>query len=154
MNNADAVSVNDGPYLVGLLGWYTASYTNATYQSTTYTPQILGSAGGASGGNFYSYGISGAADRALGTLPSDSTTGTGAGSIRIGARFVNNTGETITGLHAFPMTASNGARLPLPPLRTTIYVVAYAIFAPGGGSLDSRSAVLSEHPRGDVQHPA
>jgi len=50
----------------------------------------IGDTGGSNGGNTYSYGAAAASDRALGSLASGSVTP------RFGAKFVNNTGTTIT----------------------------------------------------------
>jgi hypothetical protein len=133
MNNANTSSANDSPRLIGLLGWYVAGYT-ATIQST-YVPQIRADAGSSTTGSFYSYGSSGAADRALGTLPSDSTTAAGAGSFRIGARFVNNTGNTITGFN-FSYDGEEWRQGAVTAINNQ-YVVAYATFAAGMGTLDS-----------------
>jgi hypothetical protein len=141
-NNADAVSAFDAPRLVGLLGWYTASYTNGTDLSAVYTPQILASAGGAAGGNFYSYGLnSSATDRAFGTLPQDAINGPGTGSLRIGARFVNNTGGIIDSF----TFAYDGEQWRIGAVNNVNnqYVVSYATFAAGAGTLDSTPYVAT-----------
>jgi hypothetical protein len=135
VNDQNAVSANDAPRLVGLLGWHLAAYSSATEPSATYTPQIAGSAGGVSTGNFYSFGSSGAADRALGTLPTDGTTGAGAGSFRIGVRFANDTEDIIDGFsfsydgEQWRVSSANNVN--------NQYVVAYATFGAGLGTLDN-----------------
>jgi len=139
VNNADSVSANDSPRLKGLAGWYTASYTNTTGVSLTYTPAIIGGTGSSTTGGFYSFGSTGAADRALGTLPSDSSTGSGAGSFRIGARFVNDTGDIINGF-TFSYTGEQWRKGQIPVAtgaQNNQYVVSYAIFGAGAGTLDS-----------------
>lgn len=139
VNNANSVSANDNPRLNGLLGWYTASYTNATGVSTTYTPQIRANDGAANTGSFYSYGTANAADRALGTLPSDGATGSGAGSFRIGVRFVNDTPDIISGF-TFGYTGEQWRKGQIPVAtgaQNNQFVVSYATFAAGTGTLDS-----------------
>ncbi len=138
-NDADSVSANDSPRLKGLLGWYTASYTNSTSLSATYTPLLRAGDGSGNTGSFYSFGTSGAADRALGTLPSDSATGSGAGSFRIGARFVNNTTETISGF-SFTYTGEQWRKAQIPLAtgsQNNQYAVSFATFGAGLGTLDS-----------------
>ena len=138
-NDADSVSANDSPRLKGLLGWYTASYTNATGLSTTYTPLLRAGDGGGNTGSFYSFGTVSAADRALGTLPSDGATGSGAGSFRIGVRFVNNTADIISGF-SFAYTGEQWRKAQIPiatGAQNNQFVVSYATFGAGLGTLDS-----------------
>jgi hypothetical protein len=138
-NNSDSVSANDSPRLKGLEGWYTASYTNATGVSTTYTPLLRAGDGSGNTGSFYSFGTSGAADRALGSLPSDGATGSGSGSFRIGARFVNNTTETISGF-TFTYTGEQWRKAQIPVAtgaQNNQYAVSFATFGAGLGTLDS-----------------
>jgi len=138
-NNSGTVSANDSPRLIGLQGWYTASYTNATFLSVSYTPLIRAGDGTGNTGSFYSYGASAAGDRALGTLPSDGSTGAGAGSFRIGARFVNDTGDIITGF-TFGYDGEQWRKAQIPLATGAVnnqFVVSYATFGAGLGSLDS-----------------
>lgn len=138
-NDVDSVSANDNPRLKGLLGWYTASYTNATGVSVSYTPLLRAGDGSGNTGSFYSFGTSGAADRALGTLPSDGATGSGAGSFRLGARFVNNTTEAISGF-SFTYTGEQWRKAQIPiatGAQNNQYAVSFATFGAGLGTLDS-----------------
>src|SRR5690606_32218886 len=80
VNDSDAVSANDAPRLIGLTGWYLGSYG-----ATATAPNIRAGTGSSATGSFYSFGASGSEDRALGTMPTDSTA---SGSMRIGVRFV------------------------------------------------------------------
>jgi len=137
-DNANTASVNDSPQLIGLVGWYVASYTNATFQSTTYTPLIRAGTGSSTTGSFYSFGSSSDPDRALGTLPTDGITAGGSGSLRIAARFVNDTGETLNGF----TFSYDGEQWRKAQISTTggvnnQYVVSYAIFDAGSGTLDN-----------------
>lgn len=139
VNDSDSVSANDGPRLKGLQGWYTASYTNATGVSITYTPLLRSGDGSGNTGSFYSFGTSGAADRSLGSLPSDGATGSGSGSFRIGARFVNNTTETISGF-TFTYTGEQWRKAQIPVAtgaQNNQYAVSFATFGAGLGTLDS-----------------
>lgn len=129
-NNADTVSVNDAPRLIGLVGWYTGSYG-----ATTTTPNIRAGTGSSTTGSFYSFGASGAEDRALGTLPTDSSA---SASMRLGARFVNNTSEVISGF-SFSYDGEQWRKAAVTTAQNNQYVVAYAIFGAGAGSLDSTS---------------
>jgi hypothetical protein len=136
VNDANSASANDAPRLIGLQGWYTASYTNATFPSATYTPLIRAGDGSLNTGSFYSYGASGNSDRALGTLPSDGTTAAGSGSFRIGARFVNDTGNIIDGF-TFAYDGEQWRKAQLASAVNNQFVVAYAVFGAGLGTLDS-----------------
>ena len=128
-DNTATTSVNDSPQVIGLVGWYVGNFG-----TTTVTPTIRGGTGSSSTGSFYSFGSTAAPDRALGTLPSD---GTASASMRLGSRFVNNTGGTITG---FSFTY-DGEEWRNPGNSATIvnnqYVVSYAVFGAGAGSLNS-----------------
>lgn len=139
VNNANTISANDNPRLIGLAGWTVASYTNTTGISTTYIPLIRAGDGSSTTGSFYSFGSTGAADRALGSLPSDGTTATGAGSFRIGVSFINNTPDTITGF-TFSYTGEQWRKGQIPVAtgaQNNQFVVSYATFGAGTGSLDS-----------------
>ncbi len=131
-NDANTTSTADSPRLVGLNGWYAGSYgTGAT------TPQIRAGTGTNTAGSFYSFGSAATpGDRALGTLPSDGTAPT---SMRIGARFVNNTGMTITGF-TFTYTGEQWRKAQLATAVNNQYVVAYAVFDAGLGSLENAGA--------------
>lgn len=118
VDNTAAVSVNDAPQLAGLPGWYAMG---------TVT-QIRASNGGNNTGSLYSYGATGDPDRALGTLPSGTT-----GTLRLGARFVNNTGEALNGF-SFSYDGEQWREGAVTDVNNQ-YVVAYAIFSPGAGSL-------------------
>lgn len=126
-DNIATPSTNDAPFVVGLEGWYAGNFG-----TTTVTPLIRAGTGSSASGAFYSFGLAGDDDRALGTLPQDSVA---SGSMRIGARFVNNTGETLTGFsfsydgEQWRQSSANGVN--------NQFVVAYAIFDPGTGSLNS-----------------
>jgi hypothetical protein len=135
VDNVDTTSGLDSPRLIGLLGWYAASFTNAStsFFNTTYTPLIRAGTGSSTAGSFYSFGASGDADRALGTLPSDSTTGTGAGALRLGARFVNNTGTDISGF-TFSYDGEQWRKGAVTG-ENNQYSVGYSVFAPGSGNL-------------------
>jgi hypothetical protein len=121
VDNTAAVSVNDAPQLAGLPGWYAAG-------SSSYVTQIRASNGGNSTGSVYSYGSTSASDRALGTLPSGTT-----GSLRLGVRFVNDTLEYVDGF-TFTYDAEQWREGAATAINNQ-YVVAYAVFAPGEGSL-------------------
>jgi hypothetical protein len=118
-DNTATVSLNDPPRLAGLAGWYGLGTTAA---------QIRASNGGNNTGSLYSYGATGNADRALGTLPSDTT-----GSLRLGVRFVNNTGSILDGF-TFSYDGEQWRESSAVSVNNQ-YVVAYAIFTPGTGSL-------------------
>lgn len=130
VNNADTSSANDAPRLIGLAGWYVGSFG-----TTTTTPNIRAGTGSLATGSFYSFGASGAADRALGTLPSDSSA---SASMRLGVRFVNDTTEVINGF-SFSYDGEQWRKGQLSAAQNNQYVVAYAVFGAGLGSLDSGS---------------
>jgi hypothetical protein len=121
-NNTAAISVNDAPRQSGLPGWYAAG------TSSSYVPQIRASNGGTSTGSFYSYGSTGDADRALGTLPSGTP-----GSLRLGVRFVNDTGEIVDGF-TFSYDGEQWREGGVTNVNNQL-VPAYATFNPGTGSL-------------------
>lgn len=127
VNDANTVSTADSPRLIGLLGWYTGSFG-----TTTTTPLIRAGTGSSTSGSFYSFGSTGAEDRALGTLPSDSSA---SASMRIGVRFVNDTSDIITGF-SFAYDGEQWRKGQLASAQNNQYVVAYGIFAAGTGSLD------------------
>jgi len=126
VNDANTTSAADSPRLIGLLGWYVGSFG-----TTTTTPQIRAGTGTSTTGSFYSFGGSGAADRALGTLPSDASA---SGSMRLGARFVNNTGDIIDSF-TFSYDAEQWRKAQITSAVNNQYVVAYGIFGAGLGSL-------------------
>lgn len=128
VNNSAAASANDAPRLIGLSGWYVGSFG-----TTTTTPNIRAGTGSNTAGSFYSFGSTGAEDRALGTLPTDSSA---SASMRIGARFVNNTAEVINGF-SFTYDGEQWRKAQLTTAVNNQFVVAYAIFGAGLGSLDS-----------------
>lgn len=132
-DNAATLSVNDPTRYIGLAGWYVGNFgTNAT------TPVIRAGTGSNTAGSFYSFGSTGSSDRALGTLPTDSTA---SASMRIGARFVNNTNATITGFD-FSYDGEQWRKGQIPVAtgaQNNQYVVAYAVFEAGIGSLNSSS---------------
>jgi hypothetical protein len=126
-DNVATTSVNDPPQVIGLEGWYAGNFG-----TTATTPlQIRAGTGTGTLGMLYSFGSSGAADRALGTLPTDSTA---SGSMRTGARFVNNTGGTISGFsfsydgEEWRVGSATGVN--------NQFVVAYSPFGAGSGALD------------------
>ncbi len=127
-DNTATTSANDSPQVIGLAGWYVGNFG-----TTATTPQIRAGTGSGTAGSFYSFGSSAATDRALGTLPTDSTA---SASMRIGARFVNNTTETISGF-TFSYDGEQWRQAALTPGVNNQFVVAYAIFSPGTGSLNS-----------------
>jgi hypothetical protein len=124
-DNAATTSVNDPPQVVGLVGWYAGNFG-----TTAVTPLIRAGTGSSSSGSFYSYGSAGASDRALGTLPQDSVA---SGSMRLGVRFVNNSGDAITGF-SFSYDGEQWRNAGVTNINNQ-YVVAYQVFAAGGGSL-------------------
>lgn len=69
-------------------GWEIFEYGT----SANVNNQYKGDAGTSNGGDTYSYGSAGAAERALGSLASNTL------STQYGAKFINNTGTTITSL--------------------------------------------------------
>jgi hypothetical protein len=129
-NNGATTSASDSPRVVGLVGWYTGSFG-----TTTTTPQIRAGTGSNTAGSFYSFGASAASDRALGTMPSDTSA---SASMRLGVRFVNNTGFTITGFN-FSYDGEQWRKASLASATNNQYVVAYSIFDAGTGSLQSAS---------------
>jgi hypothetical protein len=130
VNNADAVSANDAPRLIGLSGWYVGSFG-----TTTTTPNIRAGTGSSTTGSFYSFGGTGLEDRALGTLPTD---GSASASMRLGVRFVNNTADIISGF-SFSYDGEQWRKAQLTTVQNNQFVVAYGIFSAGAGSLDSVS---------------
>ncbi len=130
VNNADTASANDAPRLIGLSGWYAGSFG-----TTTTTPNIRAGTGSNTAGSFYSFGAANAEDRALGTLPTDASA---SASMRIGARFVNNTADIITGF-SFLYDGEQWRKAQVTAAQNNQFVVAYAIFGAGLGSLDSAS---------------
>lgn len=135
VNDSNAPSSVNSSRLVGLNGWYAGNFG-----TTTVPIEIRATAGASSVGSLYSFGASGAADRALGTLPLDSTA---SGSMRIGVRFVNNTGGTITGF-TFSYTGEQWRKAQLTTATNNQYAVSYAVFDAGAGSLDNLGAYSSE----------
>jgi hypothetical protein len=127
-NNADTVSANDSPRLIGLQGWYVGSFGN-----TTTTPLIRAGTGSSTTGSFYSFGSSGAEDRALGTMPTDASA---SASMRLGVRFVNDTGDILSGF-TFSYDGEQWRKAQLTTPQNNQFVTAYAIFGAGLGSLDS-----------------
>jgi hypothetical protein len=128
VSNTDAVSANDAPRLIGLSGWYVGSFG-----TTTTTPNIRAGTGSSTTGSFYSFGSSGLGDRALGTMPTDASA---SASMRIGARFVNDTGDIISGF-SFTYDGEQWRKAQLSTVQNNQFVVAYGIFSTGAGSLDS-----------------
>ena len=123
-DNLATTSVNNPPQVIGLVGWYCGSFG-----TTTVTP-LIRATGTVGTGSFYSFGSVAASDRALGTFPSASTA---TASMRIGARFVNNTGETITGF-TFSYDGEQWKNAGVTNINNQ-YVLAYGIFGAGAGSL-------------------
>ena len=133
VNDADTTSAIDSPQRIGLLGWYCGSF------GTTFTtPQIRAGTGSSTTGAFYSFGLTPVSDRALGTLPSDASA---SASMRIGARFVNNTGETITGL-TLSYDGEQWRQAAVTAINNS-YTVAYAIFGAGSGTLNPAAGVYT-----------
>ena len=152
-DNTATTSLNDNPQLVGLVGWYAASFTSAsaTVINPGYTPQIRAGTGSSSTGSFYSFGANADSDRALGTLPSDSITANGAGALRLGVRFVNDTGLTITGF-TFSYDGEQwraGAVTPAPV--NNQFAFSYAVFGPGLGTLANSTYIVD--PTGNFNTP-
>jgi hypothetical protein len=135
VNNVDTVSTSPNQGLIGMTGWYLGAYTNATDLSITYAPTIRAN-NGASGGGFSSHATTSTTlDKALGSAPFDSQTGPVAGSFRIGTRFVNDTGLTISGF-TFSYDGEQW-RIGNSTAVNNQLTVSYAVFAPGAGSLQS-----------------
>jgi uncharacterized protein len=124
-DNTATTSVNDSPQVVGLVGWYAGSFG-----TTTTTPQMRAGTGSGTTGSFYSFGSSAASDRALGTLPSDSSA---SASMRLGARFVNNTAGTITGFN-FLYDGEQWRNAGVTNINNQ-FIVAYAVFPANTGSI-------------------
>jgi hypothetical protein len=134
-DNTATTSTADSPRVVGLAGWYAAAFASASAGTTNgYTPQIRAAGTTTSAtGAFYSYGATGDSDRALGTLPTDGITGAGAGALRFGVRFVNNTAQTITGF-TFSYDGEQWRNAAVTDVNNQ-FTVGYALFAPGAGTL-------------------
>lgn len=134
-DNAATASVNDSPNVVGLAGWYVGSFVSAsaTEVNPGYTPLIRGGPGSSATGSFFSFGSTGSSDRALGTLPSDSITAAGAGALRLGVRFVNDTGDYLSGF-SFSYDGEEW-RIGSSTAINNQFSVRYAVFSPGAGNL-------------------
>ncbi len=146
INNSEATSVNDSPQLAGLLGWYAAGFASQNALTpNSYVPQILAGTGSSGTGSFYSYGAVAASDRALGTLPTDGTTGAGAGALRVGVRFVNNTGDYLSGF----TFSYDGEQWRNPGTGATLvnnqFSVGYAVFSAGFGTLATTNSLLQSY---------
>jgi len=128
-DNIATTSVNDSPRVIGLVGWYVGNFG-----TTAVTPQIRAGTGSSATGSFYSFGSTSDPDRALGTLPTDSTA---SGSMRIGARFVNNSGGPLTGF-SFSYDGEQWRNAAVTNVNNQ-YVVAYLVVPAGSGSLNSGS---------------
>ncbi|MCM2274200.1 MAG: PEP-CTERM sorting domain-containing protein [Candidatus Didemnitutus sp.] len=117
-NNAGSNTTN------GLVGWY--AETNSGLPSPL---QITGTNGTTTTtGQLKSYGTTSTTERALGTLPGDTS-----GAMRIGVRFVNNTGGTIT---SFSVTYDGEQwRQSGETAVNNQFVFAYQIFDANTGSL-------------------
>jgi hypothetical protein len=86
----DTISVS--PYSTSLpTGWSVFEYRGTTGTSARIDQKYGADAGTSSTGDTYSYGTVGSTERALGAL------GSGTIASSFGAKFVNNTGTTITG---------------------------------------------------------
>lgn len=134
-DNTSTTSALDSPQVIGLVGWYLGTFTTSAATATNGFQSIRAGTGSSSTGSYYSFGANADSDRALGTLPSDSITSAGAGALRIGARFVNNTGQIITGF-TFSYDGEEwraGAVTPSPV--NNQFAFSYAIFGPGSGTL-------------------
>lgn len=128
-----ATTALDSPRVVGLSGWYAAAFASAGAATTNgNNNQIRGGNGSSSSGSFYSYGNDGSSDRALGTLPIDGITGTGAGALRLGVRFVNNSGGIITG---FTFSYDGEQWRASSTNVNNNYTVGYSLFSAGQGTL-------------------
>jgi hypothetical protein len=137
VNNVDTYTADTKGGLIGMVGWYTAAYTNSTDQSATYAPLIRANSG-AAGGGFSSFATTSTTlDKAFGTAPFDSETGAAAGSFRIGARFANNTGLTISGF-TFSYDGEQWRVGGTTSVNNDL-AVSYATFGAGLGSLESVS---------------
>lgn len=134
-DNAGTTSANDAPKLVGLPGWYAASFlsASATEVNPGYTPLIRGGTGSSATGSFFSFGSTGSSDRALGTLPSDAITAAGAGALRLGVRFVNDTASYLDGF-SFSYDGEEW-RIGSASAINNQFSVRYAVFSPGTGNL-------------------
>ena len=114
----------------GLAGWH----ANA---STTPDPfQIIGTAGASTTtGQLKSYGYStGGTDRALGTLPGDTS-----GAMRLAVQFVNNTAETFTG---FSVSYDGEQWRSSSAVQNNNFTVAYQIFNAGAGSISASGYII------------
>ncbi len=134
-DNTATTSTADSPRVVGLPGWYAAGFSSAGAATpNSYVPQIRAAGTVTSAvGAFFSYGATGDSDRALGTLPTDGITGAGAGALRFGVRFVNNTAQTITGF-TFSYDGEQWRNAAVTDVNNQ-FAVGYALFAPGAGTL-------------------
>ena len=128
-----ATTALDSPQVIGIVGWYVGTFTTSAATGTNGFNQIRGGTGSSATGSFYSFGAAGDTERALGTLPSDGITSAGAGALRLGARFVNNTAENITGF-TFSYDGEEW-RVGGATSVNNQYALSYAIFSPGAGTL-------------------
>ena len=110
-----------------LPGWYAAYGSSAT-------EIIAGSTGSATQGQLYSYGASGAGDRAFGSLTSG-----GTGTIDRGVRLVNGTGAV---LDQFTLQYDGEQwRLGRDNDTSDSLTVAYQIFSPGTGDINAAAYI-------------
>lgn len=115
----------------GLKGWYAAYFLPDGSTSAT-SPTIRAGSGTADTARLYSFGASGTAtDRAFGNFRKDDVISYG-GSIRQGVRFVNQTGQTLTGFHLQFKGEQwrNGGNTVVNTMAAS-----YAIFGTGAGNL-------------------
>jgi hypothetical protein len=123
----------DSPQVVGLPGWYIGTFATGAAATTNGNQVIRAGTGSLNTGSYYSFGSLGSSDRALGTLPSDGITSAGAGALRLGARFVNNTGQNIGGF-TFSYDGEQWRNAGITNINNQ-FTVSYAVFAPGLATL-------------------
>ena len=123
----------DSPQVVGLSGWYLGTFATGAATATNGVQGFRAGNGSANNGSYYSYGAAGVLERALGTLPSDGITSSGAGALRLGVRFVNNTGQSINGF-TFSYDGEQWRNAGVTNINNQ-FAVSYAVFGPGLATL-------------------
>ena len=142
------------PRVVGLAGWYAAAFTSSTDSGTNGFQTLRGSDGSRTAPAFYSFGTDGNSDRALGTLPN--TGGTVYGALRLGVRFVNNTGRVITGFtFSYDGEQWGAANISSAPALNNQFTFSYNVFGAGLGTLanSAYTGAYTDDANGDFNTP-
>ena len=132
-DNTLTTSALDSPQVIGLPGWYIATFAASADATPNGNQVIRAGTGSSATGSYYSFGAASDPERALGTLPSDAITSAGAGALRLGVRFVNNTGDGISGFTF--LYDGEEWRIGASTAVNNQFAVSYAIFTPGAGTL-------------------